>query len=666
MNKRIQSRMNRLMRRIGIAASNQFTADYLKPDASVLSAIFDAQWYQQEGGENLEEYLEEGWRAGHDPGPLFSTRWYLERYPDVVALDVCPLLHFLAAGVRNGYDPNPFFSAWWYTKVNPDLRGSQQFPFLHYLNFGAAEGRPPGPLFDPQWYCTVHPEVAIKDAVGHYRKTGWRSGDSPHPLFDVGWYQTAYPGAGPGRDPVEHYLLGGWAEGHRPNPLFYPPWYQEQYPDGRWLEPLTHYVVAGQYQGYPPSVLFDEVYYRKTCGELEMTDNAFSHYLDKGSRKGFDPHPMFDGRWYQSQWTAGDAEFKQLSPIGHYLLFGYKHHCNPSALFDSRWYQESLAGLADTGLDPLEHYLMFGQEDGRAAFPRESLVLPTQAEDKSRYSDWLIPLADDYEGRDVVIIACHDQRHRYGLALRHMVSRYHAAGWKVVVGFDHSLPDTAFDDCKSIERPDAALASPHEGYDFFTWRLLLEELLQGQMPRRVLMSNDSVIGPLQPLDDLTQFIRAHPAEVLGFVESRDQIHHLQSWGIVFQGRALNEGALWRYFAQAHETLDKRHLINRMEVRLARWAATQGYRVGSICSPASQADGDANAAVTGWRHLLSFGIPFIKREVFTLTPHQIKITPAEVTRELSHFSDVDVEPLIADALAQIGVTDLAPMLSDWHQ
>ncbi len=659
-----QKRFNRAVNKLKRVSASLIEAEPPQPEATEIARIFDADWYRQQGGENLDHYLNEGWRAGLDPGPLFSTRWYLDRYPDVVAMDVCPLLHYLVIGANQGRDPSPFFCGWWYEKVNPDISGGAQRSLMHYLSYGAAEGRAPAPLFDPQWYCSKHPDATLESAVAHYRATGWRTGCSPHPLFNIPWYQAAYPNACPGRDPVEHYLLGGWQEGHRPNPLFHPQWYQSQYPDSRWLEPLTHYIVIGHNQHYSPSLIFDREYYRQINRDLGGTVDEFRHYLDQGWREGYDPHPLFDGHWYQSQWPSDDVSLSQLPPIAHYLLFGEQHHCNPSTLFDSRWYSEELAGLADTGLDPLEHYLAHGQEDGRAAYPREPLLLPTQANVVDRSADWIIPLTDDHAGQNVVMIACHDQRRIYGLALRHMVSRYHAAGWKVVLGFDHALPETVFEGCASAERPDAVLASPHSGYDFFTWRLLWEAISQGEMPARVLMSNDSVIGPLQPLDSLTQFVQAHPAEVLGFVESREQIHHLQSWGIVFQGRPVSEGALWRYLAQANENTDKRHLIARLEARLARWAATQGYLVGSICSPVTQCEGTPNGAIVGWRRILNLGVPFVKREVFTLTPYQTRAIPTDVVREMAAFADVDVAPLIADSLAQIGVVDVAPEMANW--
>lgn len=675
MTRHITRSINQAIRRLRALPQVLAHPDPLDEYRAQLDQIFDAEWYSRQGGGDLQHYLTEGWRAGLDPGPLFSTRWYLEAYPDVVQLDVCPLLHYLVWGAESGREPNPFFNSWWYLRENPDLLREHPdvskpglSPLMHYLRYGAAEGRAPSPLFDPVWYAEHNEGAPVERALAHYREFGWRNGRSPHPLFEVQWYRAAYPGAGPDRDPFEHYLLGGWQEGHRPNPLFNPLWYHARYPDSRWLEPLTHYVTHGQFRGYPPSILFDEDYYRQIKPDLGKMRNPLVDYLDGGWRQGYDPHPLFDGNWYRSEWQKNSDrnDFGELSPIGHYLINGVRQGVNPSPLFDAVWYRDSNLDVLKSNIDPLEHYSAYGEFEGRPAFPREPLLAEATEQVENRSADWLIPLPSDLDGTNLVMLACHDQRGIYGVALRHMVRNYHAAGWRVVLGFDHPVQSDAFADCPPDECPDAVLASSHDGYDFFTWRLIWESLDSLAMPARVLLSNDSVIGPLKPLDELTQLIEAHPAEVLGFVESFERLYHLQSWGIAFKGRPLRDGVLMRYLSQVNEGIDKRHLIGRMEVRLGRWAATQGYAVGSIASPISQIDNVINPSISGWRRIIELGVPFIKREVFTLPPQQIRSIPADVIDQLESLGDFEVAPLVRDSLAQIGVADRAPALSDWKR
>ena len=63
------------------------------------SGLFNESWYHRAYGvakeEALEDYLNQGWKMGRDPGPKFSTEQYLKKYEDVRQAGVCPLLHYL-------------------------------------------------------------------------------------------------------------------------------------------------------------------------------------------------------------------------------------------------------------------------------------------------------------------------------------------------------------------------------------------------------------------------------------------------------------------------------------------------------------------------------------------------------------------------------------------
>jgi hypothetical protein len=75
-------------------------------------------------------------------GPEFDAGFYLARYPDVAALRIDPLDHFLAYGWREGRDPNPSFSVADYLDSHRDVAAAGGNPFIHYLRHGRAENRP--------------------------------------------------------------------------------------------------------------------------------------------------------------------------------------------------------------------------------------------------------------------------------------------------------------------------------------------------------------------------------------------------------------------------------------------------------------------------------------------------------------------------------------------
>ncbi|OYU74544.1 MAG: hypothetical protein CFE32_17430 [Alphaproteobacteria bacterium PA3] len=54
------------------------------------------------GIDPIQHYLDAGWHEQRDPSLLFSTRFYMDNNPDVVAAGVNPFFHFIAAGKAEG------------------------------------------------------------------------------------------------------------------------------------------------------------------------------------------------------------------------------------------------------------------------------------------------------------------------------------------------------------------------------------------------------------------------------------------------------------------------------------------------------------------------------------------------------------------------------------
>ncbi len=55
----------------------------------------------------VAHYLRAGWKEGRDPAPWFSTKAYLDRYPDVKKSGENPLVHWVTKGWKQGYVPRP-------------------------------------------------------------------------------------------------------------------------------------------------------------------------------------------------------------------------------------------------------------------------------------------------------------------------------------------------------------------------------------------------------------------------------------------------------------------------------------------------------------------------------------------------------------------------------
>ncbi|MCJ2078132.1 hypothetical protein MKK68_21205 [Methylobacterium sp. E-016] len=71
----------------------------------------------------------------------FNEAFYLWKYPDVAALGIDPMRHYLEHGWREGRDPCESFSTQGYLAHNPDVDAAGVNPLVHFWESGLVEGR---------------------------------------------------------------------------------------------------------------------------------------------------------------------------------------------------------------------------------------------------------------------------------------------------------------------------------------------------------------------------------------------------------------------------------------------------------------------------------------------------------------------------------------------
>lgn len=175
-------------------------------------------------------------------------------------------------------------------------------------------------------------------------------------LFLPGWYIGLHRElAGRGGDGIEHFCTHGWREGAQPNPYFDTGWYLGQNPQvaSAGVNPLLHYIAFGEAEGRNPSLWFDTNWYRETHG-LGPKDPCLKHFLERRTSGQVSPVPVFDTAYYLD--TNKDVAQSGIDPFEHFCIFGVKEGRNPAADFDVKFYQQRYAAELD-GENPLFHYL---------------------------------------------------------------------------------------------------------------------------------------------------------------------------------------------------------------------------------------------------------------------------------------------------------------------
>ena len=172
-------------------------------------------------------------------------------------------------------------------------------------------------------------------------------------LLDPAWYAATQTDLA-GTDPVAHYLREGWRLGHDPNPYFSTRWYLHQNPDVArtgW-NPLLHYLLHGEAEGRAPSERFDLPWYaNQHTGSPQQT--RLAHFLTHRRDGRASPLPEFDPVFYLASYP--DIRHAGVDPAEHFLLWGFREQRNPAAGFDTGWYQRQY--LPDSpDENPLLHY----------------------------------------------------------------------------------------------------------------------------------------------------------------------------------------------------------------------------------------------------------------------------------------------------------------------
>ncbi|WP_419728604.1 rhamnan synthesis F family protein [Lichenicola sp.] len=111
-----------------------------------------------------------------------------------------------------------------------------------------------------------------------------------------------------------------------------------------------------------------------------------------------------------------------------------------------------------------------------------------------------------------------------------------------------------------------AYPRPNSGLDFGAWQHLVERGCADGADT-VLLANDSVFGPLQPLAPIVAGMMSRNADVWGMVESRESSWHLQSWFLCFKAAAFARPEIGRVLALPYRDMSKPEIVLHGELGL---------------------------------------------------------------------------------------------------
>lgn len=93
--------------------------------------------------------------------------------------------------------------------------------------------------------------------------------------------------------------------------------------------------------------------------------NKNYHEIDAKTRSDVEKSGLFDEKYYTKKYHIP----KKYDPLSHFMTVGYKKDYSPSKEFDTKFYYNTYHDIKHVDMNPLVHYINFGQKEGRRTRP---------------------------------------------------------------------------------------------------------------------------------------------------------------------------------------------------------------------------------------------------------------------------------------------------------
>lgn len=163
---------------------------------------------------------------------------------------------------------------------------------------------------------------------------------------------------------------------------------------------------------------------------------------------------------------------------------------------------------------------------------------------------------------------------------------------------------------------------PNIGYDFGSWASLLHAYPEVLQAPRVILANDSLVGPFDSLAPILQGFEECPTDIWGITGTTQDAAHLQSHMVGYKDGVLAEPVLRRFWNDVRVERSKRELIWRYEIGLSQLAYAEGYLLAAHFPWNWVTSLGGNPTSAGWRRLILRGFPFVKRELVLRPPPEV--------------------------------------------
>jgi hypothetical protein len=309
-------------------------------------------------------------------GRHFDSEYYANEYPDIVSRRPNLLKHFCEYGWREGRNPNAFFDTVTYLLQNKDVARSKINPYSHYLKHGMTEGRIASSAISPSIRSRLLFGAGIRDWVERLR---------PH--VDEDYYRHQFEDLNvTGLDLAAHFAYRGWREGKSPNPSFdVSAWIQAHPMVMRFVVNPLLVQLEVERGSFDPFLLSesksDDSPPKVGQSDVSSPSIEISTFVpnDEGQLKHDYDNQMdlvrseFSSSYYLACYP--DVANSGIDPLDHFLYTGWHEGRNPNTKFDTQYYLRSNTDVRILGVNPFIHFLKIGRFESRRPQPIQNGVV---------------------------------------------------------------------------------------------------------------------------------------------------------------------------------------------------------------------------------------------------------------------------------------------------
>lgn len=228
----------------------------------------------------------------------------------------------------------------------------------------------------------------------------------------------------------------------------------------------------------------------------------------------------------------------------------------------------------------------------------------------------------DQDSQRVAVVAHWSERPQLSRSVQALLRELTQAGYTCALVSTAQTPEPLQFSDDGLAGAVSVFRRPNIGYDFGSWAVFLAAHDRVRTARRVILANDSLVGPFAPMTEILHGFDVCGTDLWALTNSTQDCPHLQSYLTGFTDGVLARKPLRDFWDGIRVQPSKRHLIRAYEMGLSRLARRKKLTT-SACFPwRSVAQKGQNPTSLGWRRLILSGFPFVKRELVVAPPPEV--------------------------------------------